>query len=47
MSKKICKKLREGEAIKQYESPKYFCKTCEAVAEKEKELCKPKKYKRA
>lgn len=47
MSKKICKQLREGETIKQYERPKYFCKTCNAESIKEKELCKPKKYKHA
>lgn len=45
MSKKICKKLKEGEEIKQYEMPKYLCKTCNAVSIKEKELCKPKKAK--
>jgi hypothetical protein len=47
MSKKICKKLKEGGKIKQYESPKYFCKTCMAESAKEKDLCKPKKSKRA
>jgi len=47
MSKKICKKLKEGNTIKKYESPKFFCKTCMAESVKEKELCKPKKSKRA
>jgi hypothetical protein len=47
MAKKICKKLREGEAIKHYEKPKYLCKSCNAVSVKEKELCKPKKSKSA
>ena len=37
----------EGGKITQYERPKYFCKTCMAESEKEKELCKPKKSKRA
>ena len=46
MAKKICKKLKEGEAIKQYEEPKYLCKTCNAKSIKEKELCNPKKTKR-
>lgn len=47
MSKKICKKLKEGSEIKQYEKPKYLCKTCNAESVKENELCKPKKSKRA
>lgn len=46
MSKKICKKLREGEILKKYETPKYICKTCNAEAVKEEELCKPRKTKR-
>ena len=47
MDKKICKKLSSGEAIKQYEEPKFICKTCNVSTIKEKELCKPKKIKRA
>ncbi len=47
MSKKICIKLKEGEKTIQYENPKYLCKTCSAESEKEKEICKPKKMKRA
>jgi len=47
MTKKICKKLIEGAPIIQYENPKYLCKTCNADSVKEKELCKPKKLKRA
>jgi len=47
MSKKICKKLKDGAEIPQYNDPKYLCKTCNAVSVKENELCKPKKAKRA
>ncbi len=47
MSKKICKKLKEGNKIEQYEKPKYLCKTCNAESTKEKEICKPKKIKSA
>ena len=47
MSKKICKKLKEGKDIPQYDKPKYLCKTCNAESVKEGELCKPKKSKRA
>lgn len=45
MSKKICKKLKEGERISRPEKPKYVCKACEAAAHTEKELCKPKRTK--
>lgn len=47
MSKKICKKLKDGERIKQYEEPLYTCKSCNVSSKKEKEICKPKKIKRA
>jgi len=47
MSKKICKRLKEGKKINNHENPKYFCKTCMAESKKETELCKPKKMKRA
>jgi len=47
MSKKICKILKEGDQIPQYEKPKYLCKTCDAESMKEKELCKPKNSKRS
>jgi hypothetical protein len=47
MSKKICKKIKEGKKPKHYSEPEYFCKSCSAESNKEKELCKPKKNKRA
>jgi hypothetical protein len=47
MSKKICKRLKEGKKINSYENPKYICKTCMAESKKDNELCKPKKQKRA
>lgn len=47
MSKKICKQLKKGRNIKQYENPKYSCKSCSAVSNKEDEICKPRKNKRA
>jgi len=47
MSKKICKRLKEGKIIDQHENPKYFCKLCMAESKKDDELCKPKKARRA
>lgn len=47
MSKKICKRLKKGKEIKQYVHPKYMCKSCSAVSNKEEEICKPGKNKRA
>jgi rRNA maturation endonuclease Nob1 len=47
MSKKICKKLKSGEKIRQAGKPKYRCRECDVLANKEKEVCKPKKIKRA
>jgi hypothetical protein len=45
MSKKICKKIREGAGIRQVKEPKYLCKNCSALSHEEKNLCKPKKIK--
>jgi hypothetical protein len=47
MPKKICKKIKEGKKIKQHSEAEYLCKTCSAASISEKELCKPKKIKRA
>jgi hypothetical protein len=43
MSKKICKKIREGANPKPLKDPKYLCKNCSALSHEEKKLCKPKK----
>ncbi len=47
MSKKMCKKLTDGEPILRTPKAKYFCKGCEATSKSEKDLCKPGKIKAA
>ncbi|WP_170253814.1 hypothetical protein [Acetobacterium paludosum] len=50
MAKTLCKRVKEDylkENLKEYitmvKEPKYICKKCGRVAEKEEMLCKPKK----
>lgn len=50
MAKTLCKRVKEDylkenlkEYIKMVKEPKYICKKCGRVAEKEETLCKPKK----
>lgn len=44
MSKTMCEMNKDDRAEKQTD-PRYKCKRCNAIAHKEKHLCKPKKIK--
>jgi len=41
MEKTVCKKKKYSEP----DNPKYFCKKCGVIANKEEKICKPKKIK--
>lgn len=41
MAKKVCQEDKKKK--KQEEKPKFTCKSCGAIADREKYLCKPKK----
>jgi hypothetical protein len=43
MSKKLCKEEDKKSITKLSKKPEFECKSCGALAAKEKHLCKPKK----
>lgn len=44
MSKTMCEKGKKGE--QNTAEPKYICKKCGALVEKEKQVCKPRHFQR-